>query len=95
MASGKGAGGVQSRGLIGRLRGWCQIPLAGVLSVIGGLLLWEFVSRYLVANALFLAGPSQIFRAIVTLARTASSGATWRSAPRSSRSDTLSRAFWA
>lgn len=74
MASGKDAGGVQSRGLIGRLRGWRQIPLAGVLSVIGGLLLWEFVSRYLVANALFLAGPSQIFRAIVTLARTGELG---------------------
>jgi NitT/TauT family transport system permease protein len=54
-------------GLLQRLR---RIPLAGALSVLGGLLLWELISRYLVANALFLAGPSQIIAAIVTLART-------------------------
>jgi len=52
-----------------------RIPLAGVLSVIGGLVLWELVSRYLVANALFLAGPLQIARAIVQLAAT---GELWR-----------------
>ena len=33
---------------------------AGLLSVLGGLLLWELVSRFLVANTLFLAAPSQI-----------------------------------
>ncbi len=66
---------VKSRGLVGRLRGWRRIPLAGLLSVIGGLLLWELVSRYLVANALFLAGPSQIIRgASSTLARTGELG---------------------
>ena len=43
---------------------------AGVLSVVGGLLLWEFVSRILIANQLFLAAPSQIVYAIYTLART-------------------------
>ena len=48
---------------------------AGILSVLGGLLLWELVSRFLVANALFLAAPSQIFAAIVALAR---SGELWR-----------------
>ena len=42
---------------------------AGVLSVGGGLLLWEFVSRILIANQLFLAAPSQIVYAIYTLAR--------------------------
>ena len=41
--------------------------LAGILSVVGGLLLWELVSRVLVANALFLAAPSQIVRAIYDL----------------------------
>jgi NitT/TauT family transport system permease protein len=41
--------------------------LAGVLSVIGGLLLWELASRFLVANALFLAAPSQIVEAIYAL----------------------------
>jgi NitT/TauT family transport system permease protein len=48
---------------------------AGVLSVLGGLLFWELVSRFLVANALFLAAPSQIFSAIVALAKT---GELWR-----------------
>jgi len=49
--------------------------LAGVLSVLGGLALWELVSRYLVANALFLAAPSQIVVAVVRLAH---SGQLWR-----------------
>src|ERR1043166_7157083 len=38
--------------------------VAGLLSVAGGLLLWEVVSRYLIANALFLASASQIVLAI-------------------------------
>ena len=41
--------------------------LAGILSVIGGLLLWELASRFLVANALFLAAPSQVLVAIYNL----------------------------
>src|SRR5438128_1485271 len=41
--------------------------LPGALSVIGGLTLWELVSRLLVANALFLAAPTQIVEAIYTL----------------------------
>jgi NitT/TauT family transport system permease protein len=48
--------------------------LAGTLSVLGGLLLWELLSRFLVANALFLAAPTQVFAAIVALAR---SGELW------------------
>jgi NitT/TauT family transport system permease protein len=48
--------------------------LAGTASVLGGLLLWELLSRYLVANALFLAAPTQVFAAIVALAR---SGELW------------------
>jgi NitT/TauT family transport system permease protein len=44
--------------------------LAGTLSVAGGLLFWELASRFLVANALFLAGPSQIAVAIFHLAVT-------------------------
>ena len=43
---------------------------AGLLSVVGGLLLWELVSRFLVSNTLFLAAPTQIFAAIVSLAKT-------------------------
>jgi NitT/TauT family transport system permease protein len=39
------------------------------LSVAGGLLLWELVSRYLVASKLFLAAPSQVAAALVTLTR--------------------------
>jgi NitT/TauT family transport system permease protein len=41
---------------------------AGVLSIIGGLALWELVSRFVVANPLFLAAPTQIVAAIWSLA---------------------------
>jgi len=43
--------------------------LASTLSVVGGLALWELVSRFVVANALFLAAPSEIAVAIFNLAR--------------------------
>ncbi len=49
--------------------------LASTLSVVGGLALWEIVSRFVIANALFLAAPSQIAVAIFNLAR---SGELWR-----------------
>ena len=42
-------------------------PLAGVISVLGGLLAWELISRLFVANPLFLAAPSQIVQAIYSL----------------------------
>ena len=41
--------------------------LAGTLSVVGGLALWEIVSRLFVANPLFLAAPTQIVQAIYVL----------------------------
>ena len=47
---------------------------AALLSVAGGLALWEVISRYLVANSLFLAAPSQIAVAIFNLVR---SGQLW------------------
>jgi NitT/TauT family transport system permease protein len=47
-----------------------QYNVAGVLSVVGGLLFWELVSRVLVANPLFLAAPSQILQAIYALSVT-------------------------
>src|SRR5882724_1964338 len=53
--------------MLERLR---QNYLAGILSVIGGLLFWELVSRLLVANQLFLAAPSQIVVAIYRLTQT-------------------------
>jgi len=40
---------------------------AGVLSVVGGLILWEVVSRVFIANPLFLAAPSQIVQAVFSL----------------------------
>jgi NitT/TauT family transport system permease protein len=46
-----------------------------MLSVIAGLLLWEFISRVIVANALFLAAPTQIIAAVIALAKT---GELWR-----------------
>jgi NitT/TauT family transport system permease protein len=58
----------------GILQRFPRLSLAGPLSVVTGLLLWELVSRYVVANALFLAGPTQIFTAIVQLVR---SGELW------------------
>jgi NitT/TauT family transport system permease protein len=51
-----------------------QNHLAGVLSVVGGLLLWEIVSRLLIANPLFLAAPSQILMAIYSLTVTGEMG---------------------
>jgi NitT/TauT family transport system permease protein len=44
--------------------------LAATLSVLGGLAVWEIISRFVVANALFLAGPSEIAFAIYHLAIT-------------------------
>jgi NitT/TauT family transport system permease protein len=52
-----------------------HLPVAGTISVVAGLLIWEFVSRVVVANALFLAAPTQIGGAIVALAQT---GELWR-----------------
>jgi NitT/TauT family transport system permease protein len=46
----------------------------GVLSILGGLLLWEIISRYFVANALFLAAPTQIVQAMFQLAATGELG---------------------
>jgi NitT/TauT family transport system permease protein len=43
----------------------------GTLSLIGGLLIWELMSRLFVANALFLAAPSQI---IVAFGKLSASG---------------------
>lgn len=66
---------VSSRGVPGAWQWLRRIHVAGLVSVICGLLLWEGVSRFVVANQLFLAGPLQIGRAIVVLART---GELWR-----------------
>src|ERR1051325_2506652 len=49
--------------------------LAGLLSIAIGLALWEVLSRYVVANPLFLAAPSQIVGAIFSLGET---GELWR-----------------
>jgi NitT/TauT family transport system permease protein len=51
-----------------------QKYLAGTLSVVGGLLLWEAVSRILIANPLFLAAPSQIAQAVYALTLTGEMG---------------------
>jgi NitT/TauT family transport system permease protein len=49
--------------------------LAGLVSIATGLALWELLSRFVVDNALFLAAPSQIVGAIISLAAT---GELWR-----------------
>lgn len=46
---------------------WQAVPW---LSVLGGLIVWELVGRFLVGNVLFLATPSQTWTALVGLART-------------------------
>ena len=63
---------LRKRGTSERAR---RIPVAGMASVVAGLLIWELVSRLLVDSALFLAAPTQILSAIVALAR---SGELWR-----------------
>ncbi len=73
MNSGRGRGWRCSKRARGD--GGSRLYFAGILSVAGGLLLWELISRVLVANALFLAAPSQILAAIVALAR---SGELWK-----------------
>lgn len=47
-----------------------QRNIAGTISVVGGLVLWELVSRVLIANPLFLAAPSQIVYAVYQLTLT-------------------------
>lgn len=42
----------------------------GTVSILGGLLAWELISRLLVGNKLFLAAPSQVAVALVELAGT-------------------------
>ena len=44
--------------------------LRGTVSILGGLLFWEIISRFVIANPLFLAAPTQILAAIVKLAAT-------------------------
>jgi NitT/TauT family transport system permease protein len=44
--------------------------LAGLVSIATGLALWEVLSRFVVNNQLFLAAPSQIVGAIITLGET-------------------------
>ncbi|SON54052.1 putative aliphatic sulfonates transport permease protein SsuC [Hartmannibacter diazotrophicus] len=41
-----------------------------IASILSGLLLWEFISRVIVGSTLFLAAPTQVFGAMVKLART-------------------------
>jgi NitT/TauT family transport system permease protein len=56
---------------LGRLcRPLFHTRLQGTISILGGLAIWEFLSRVAVNNALFLAAPTQIIAAIVRLAET-------------------------
>jgi NitT/TauT family transport system permease protein len=41
----------------------------GTISIVTGLLIWEAISRLIIANSLFLAAPSQVAGAIIELAR--------------------------
>src|SRR5262245_60588986 len=57
----------EAQTVAGVWRGMRLRYFAGVLSVVGGLILWEVISRVFIANPLFLAAPSQIVQAIVSL----------------------------
>ncbi|MDB5642475.1 MAG: nitrate transporter permease [Hyphomicrobiales bacterium] len=46
-----------------------------LLSVVSGLLMWQFLSDVVIANPLFLASPLEVVRAVITLAET---GELWR-----------------
>jgi NitT/TauT family transport system permease protein len=52
-----------------------RVHIAGVVSVVAGLALWEFLSRVVVNSPLFLAAPTQIVGAIIHLGET---GELWR-----------------
>jgi NitT/TauT family transport system permease protein len=51
-----------------------RMHFAGLISVITGLVLWELLSRVVVANPLFLAAPTQIFAAILSLSESGQLG---------------------
>ncbi len=57
-------------GLARALQPFFMNRMRGVLSILGGLTIWELISRVLVNNALFLAAPTQIIAAIVNLTET-------------------------
>ncbi len=63
----KPAEATKSQAVASMMQGSRLRYFAGAISVIGGLLLWELISRVVVANALFLAAPSQIVAAIYAL----------------------------
>ena len=75
---GDGATGGRARRRLEVVLAHAAIYFAGMLSVVGGLLLWELVSRFIVANPLFLAAPTQISRPSFTWRGPASSGTTSR-----------------
>jgi NitT/TauT family transport system permease protein len=54
-------------GLARALRPFFANYSRGTLSILGGLAIWEFFSRVVVNNSLFLAAPTQIIAAIVKL----------------------------
>ncbi|HEY2134288.1 MAG TPA: ABC transporter permease [Xanthobacteraceae bacterium] len=60
--------GIAPRPASARIAAPRPIHIAGVVSVATGLVLWELVSRFWVANPLFLAAPTQIVAAILSLA---------------------------
>ncbi|HXP31286.1 MAG TPA: ABC transporter permease [Stellaceae bacterium] len=64
----------RSDAVLRALWGLGRTRLRGTVSILAGLLLWELLSRYLVANALFLAAPSQIVGALVHLSATGELG---------------------
>jgi NitT/TauT family transport system permease protein len=64
------AGAAPPRPLARLIEGGGLRAFAGAISVVGGLVLWELISRVFVANPLFLAAPSQIMQAIYALTLT-------------------------
>src|SRR3954466_11114399 len=55
-------------------KGWQDGRLLGVASIVTGLIVWQIVSDYVIANRLFLASPTQVAFEFVDLVR---SGDLW------------------
>ena len=62
--------GAEARRRARRVAQQWAVSYAGLLSIAAGLAIWELLSRFVVANSLFLAAPSQIAAAIYRLAET-------------------------
>jgi NitT/TauT family transport system permease protein len=65
---------VKRRSVLEGLRRWIASHAWSLGSIFGGLAVWEFISRVIIANKLFLAAPSQVIMALPGLWRSGELG---------------------